>query len=406
MLTAAAQAVRSIALRIDRSGRTHCVLIHRNRFVRSLVLVYLDTAHFSYLADRADPSEVRAFFDAWERAECALAFSIPHLKELAQLGDPVSRERRIGSLERFAHIRFSPEVSVQLMIEEITHQYDARSRGETADPRTIRDRLFLRSGVREIRAILSPLDEVIPAIRTLNERRTELDNAFREMKPLIEELQQIIRGKPWLDELPPEVKRLTREEDIEAARAQVQHPELAPLKAIYNRVERKRGRGLPLPERFYEAAPSLGFLKLLDEPGIARRRFPEDDRELAAGFYRVAIEELGIERHESSLLTTAWSIVTNEMDPYECLGWNLWMAISRGLRSAPKAAETSDPIDWEHTFHLPYVDLAFVDKRILGHIHNQSRRPGFRLTPDAVAHIRRAPDLDAVIRDIQAHPGT
>lgn len=371
------------------------------------MLVYLDTAHFSYLADRADPGMVRAFFDAWERTECALAFSIPHLKELAQLGDPVSRERRMASLERFAEIRFSPEVSVQLMIEEIKEQYDTLTRGHIADahPHTLRNRLFPRSDVREIRAILPVLDEVGPNLRALNEQRAGLDKAFREMKPFIDELQQIIRGKPWLDCLSPEAKRLTRQ-DIDKAGEKVQNPELAPLKALYDQVKRKRGHGLPLPDRFYEAAPSLGFLKLLDEPGIARRRFQEDDRELAAGFYRVAIEELGIERGESPFLTTPWSIVINEMDPYECPGWNLWIAISRGLRSASKTAEPSDPVDWEHAFHLPYVDLAFVDKRIMGHIHNQSRRPGYRLTPNAVSHIRRAPDLNAVIREIQAHTGT
>jgi hypothetical protein len=207
------------------------------------------------------------------------------------------------------------------------------------------------------------------------------------------------------DELSPEVTRLTRE-DIEAARGKVQNPELAPLKAIYARVKRKRGRGESLPEWFYEAAPSLGILKLLDEPGIARRRFPEEDSAIAAGFYRLAIEELGIEGRESSFLTTPWSIVTNEMDPYECPGWNLWIAISRGLRSAPKAAEAGDPVDWEHAFHLPYVDLAFVDKRIMGHLHDQSKRAGFRLTPDAVSHIRCVPDLNGVTREIQAHTGT
>lgn len=368
------------------------------------MLVYLDTAHFSYLSDTADGGRVRTFFDAWERAGCVLAFSMPHLKELAQLGDPASRERRLASLERFAQIRFSPEVSVQLMIEEIKHQYEARSRAQTADPRALRDRLFPRSDVREIRAMLPVADAVVPDIRMLNERHAEAVNAFRKMKPFIDELLQIIRGKPPLDDLSPEVKQLTREV-IEAARAQVQHPELAPLKAIYGRVTRKPGRGVPVPDGFYDRAPSLGYLKLLEEPGIARRRFPEDDRELAAGFYRVAIEELGIERWKSSVVTTPWSIVTNEMDPYECPGWNLWIAISRGLRSAPKAAETSDPVDWEHAFHLPYVDLAFVDKRIMGHIRDQSSRPGFRLTPSAVAHIRRAKDLDTVICQIQAHIG-
>lgn len=365
------------------------------------MLVYLDTAHFSYLADTADPGMVRTFFDAWERAECALAFSVPHLKELAQLGDPVSRERRIASLERFAQIRFSPEVSVQLMIEEIEHQYHARFHGEAIDARALRHRLFPRSDVQEIRAILSAVDEVFPPIRALNEQHAERVNAFRELKPLIDELLQIVGGKPWPGELTPEEKRLTRE-DIEAALEKVQHPELAPLKAIYDRVKRKRARGAFLPDRFYEAAPSLGFLKVLDEPGIAKRRFPKDDLEFVAGFYRTAIQELRIERQESSSLTTPWSIVTNEMDPYECPGWNLWMAISRGLRSASKAAEPSDPVDWEHAFHLPYVDLAFVDKRIMGHIHDQSRRSGSRLTLDAVSHIRRAADLNAVIREIQA----
>src|SRR5687767_1867560 len=128
------------------------------------MLVYLDTSHFSYLADTADLGMVRTFFDAWERAECALAFSIPHLKELAQLGDPASRERRVASLERFPQIRFSPEVSVQLMIEEIKHQYHARSRGEDADARALRDRLFPRSDMQEIRATLAPMEEVVPEI--------------------------------------------------------------------------------------------------------------------------------------------------------------------------------------------------------------------------------------------------
>jgi hypothetical protein len=369
------------------------------------MLVYLDTAHFSYLADTADPGVVRAFFNAWERAECALAFSVAHLKEFAQLSDLDSRERRVATLERFAQLRFSPNVSVQLMIEEIKHQYDARSRGQIADARVLRDRLFPRSDLREIRATLNDLEEIVPKIRTLNEQHAGFVNAFQEVKPFIEELKQITRDKPWLDELSPEVLQLTRE-DLEAARQKVQHGELAALKAIYDRVKRKRGRGAPLPGWFYEAAPSLAYLQLLDEPGIARRRFPEEDLELVAGFYRLAIEEFGIERRESSLLTTQWSIVTNEMDPYECPGWNLWIAISRGWRSASKSAEASDPVDWEHVFHLPYVDLAFMDKRIIGHIRDQSRRPDCRLTPDEVSHIRRAPNLDAVIREIRAHTGT
>jgi pyruvate,water dikinase len=46
-----------------------------------------------------------------------------------------------------------------------------------------------------------------------------------------------------------------------------------------------------------------------------------------------------------------------------------------------------------------------MDKRIMGHIRDQSRRPDFRLSPDAVSHIRYAPDLKAVIRDIQSHWG-
>jgi hypothetical protein len=364
------------------------------------MLVYLDTAHFSYLADTTDPTTVRAFFDAWNRAECELAFSMPHLKELAQLGDPVSRERRMATLERFAHIRFSPEVSVQLMIEEIEHQYHARLRGDAADAGALRHRLFPRSDVQEIREIRPAVDEAVPPIRALNEQHAGFVNASREMKPFIDELLQIIGSKPWPDELTPEEKQLTRE-DIEAARAQVQHPELAPLKAIYDRVKRKRARGAFLPDRFYEAAPSLGYLKVLDEPGIAKRRFPKDDLELVTGFYRTAIQELRIERQESSSLTTPWSIVINEMDPYDCPGWNLWMAISRGLRSASKTAEPSDPVDGEHAFHLPYVDLAFVDKRTMGHIRNQCKRSEFRLTPDAVSHIRRAAGLNALIRAIQ-----
>jgi hypothetical protein len=286
------------------------------------MLVYLDTAHFSYLADTADPTTVRAFFDAWDRAECELAFSIPHLKELAQLGDTVSRERRMANLERFAQIRFSPEVSVQLMIEEIKHDYNARSRSQIADPRALRERLFPRSDVREIRATLSLLEEIVPEIRTLNEKYAEFANDYRKMKPFIEELLQIIRRKPWIDALSPEAKRLTRE-GIEAAREKVQHPELAPLKALYDPVKRKRGHSTSLPDRFYEAAPSLSYLKLFYEPGIARRRFPEDDLEIVAGFYRVVIEELDIERRESALLVTPWSIVINEMNPYECAGWNL-----------------------------------------------------------------------------------
>ncbi|HEX8452286.1 MAG TPA: hypothetical protein VF647_09335 [Longimicrobium sp.] len=367
------------------------------------MLVYLDTAHFSYLADTADPGMVRAFFQAWDRAECALAFSVPHLKELAQLGD--SRERRLASLERFSEIRFSPEVSVKLMLEEIKHHYDARSRGEIAPAHALRNRLFPRSDLREIRATLSDLDEIVPEIRTLNERHAEFVNEYLKMRPFINELKQITHGKPWLEELSPEVLRLTSE-DVEAARPKVQNPELAPLKAIYGRVKRERGRGAPLPNGFYEAVPSLAYLQLLDEPGIARRQIPEEDLEMAAAFYRLAIEELGIQRCESSFLTTPWSIVTDEMDPYACPGWNLWIAILRGLRSAGKNADASDPIDWEHLFHLPYVDLAFVDKRILGHLHDQSRRPGFGLTPDAVSHIHRAPNLEAVIREIQAHSRT
>jgi hypothetical protein len=369
------------------------------------MLVYLDTAHFSYLADTADVDTVRAFFNAWEQAECALAVSIAHLKEIAQLDDPLSRERRVASLERFPQIRFSPAVSVQLMIEEVKHQYHARSCGEDADARGLRDRLFPRSDVREIRENLSHMEEVVPGIRRLNEQYADNTKAYRRIRLFIEELLQITNGKPLLDELPPEVIRLTPE-DIEKAKAEVQHPELAPLKAIYDRVKRKRGRGDVLPERIYQVAPMLGFLKLLQEPGIARRRFPKDDRELVAGFFRSAIEELGIERRESSLLTTPWTIVMNEMDPYECPGWNLWMAISRGLRSAPKNEESSDPVDWEHAFHLPYVDLGFVDKRIMGHIQDQSRRNGFRLSPDAVSHIRYAPGLRAAICEIQKHSGT
>lgn len=364
------------------------------------MLVYLDTAHFSLLADRVDPCMLRSFFSAWERAECVLAFSIAHLKELAQLGDPVSRERRMTTLERFTQVCFSPDVSVQLMIEEIKHDYNARSCGQIADPRALRERLFPRSDVREIRATLSVLEEIVPKIRTLNEKYAEFANDHRKMKPFFEELLQIVHRKPWIDALSPEAKRLTRE-DIEAAREMVQHPELAPLKALYGPVKRKRGRSASLPDRFYEAAPSLSYLKLLDEPGIARRRFPEEDLELVASFYRRALEELDIERRESALLATPWSIVINEMNPYECAGWKLWMAVLRGLRSAPKAAEPSDLVDGEHAFHVPYVDLAFVDKRIMGHIRDQSRRPDFGLSPDSVSHIRYAPDLKAVIRDIQ-----
>jgi hypothetical protein len=365
------------------------------------MLVYLDTAHFSYLADSRDQGAVRAFFDAWERAECALALSIPHLKEIAQLGDPVSRERRLTTLERFAEIRFSQDVSLQLMIEEIKQQYDARSHGHIADARALRDRLFPRSDLREIRATLSELDDVVPKIRMGNEQYAGFVNAFQEMRPFIEELLHIPRGKPPLDELPPEVVRLTQE-DLDAAKSKVKHPGLAALKAIYDRVKRKRERGAYLPDRLFEEAPSLGFLRLLGERGIARRRFPEEDWELAAGFYKLAIQELGIERCESSLLATPWSILTNEVDPYECPGWNLWIAVSRGMRSASKKAEASDPVDWEHLLHLPYADLAFVDKRIMGHLRDQSRRPGFRLAPDAVSHIRNIPEVDAVIREIQA----
>jgi hypothetical protein len=341
----------------------------------------LDTAHLSYLADTSDPGLVRAFFDAWERAECTLAFSLPHLKEIVQLGDPVSRERRLGSLERFPRIRFSPDVSVQLKVEEIRHQHDALGRGQIADARALRDRLFRRSDVREIRATVPILEEIVPAIRTLNEEYAEFDNAFRTVKPFIDELLRITRGKPWLDELPPEALRPTRD-DIEVATSKVQNPELAPLRAIYDRVKRKpRPQGAPLPDWFYEAEPSLAWLRLLDEPGIVERRFPEEDSGPVAGFFRLAIEELGVERSENSLLVTQWSILTREMDPYECPGWNLWIAVLRGLQCAPKGAEPSDPVDWEHVFHLPYVDLAFVDGRIMGHIRDQSKRTRFRLNP-------------------------
>jgi hypothetical protein len=361
------------------------------------MLVYLDTAHLSYLADTTDAETVNRFFEVWDRERCTLAFSSPHLKELAQLNDPHSRERRLALLARFPQIHFTAEVSIELILVEIKAAYSARLQGDRIGADQIRKALFRSSSVAEIRALCDLLIDVVQDLRGLAAGYVEVSEYHRSEREFFDELHKIIRRRPLPEDLPAEALQLAPDV-IQAARESEKYPALGILRALYSDVPRQRRR--QYPQRLLEEHPVFKFLQMLPDTTPGKRGIPEEDEPLVAMFYRLAAEGLEVEPFEGVQVLTPWSIV-KELDPYECPGWNLMLSIWRAKNKGTAKAQLSDPTDAEHAAHFPYVDLAFADKRTHAYLHAESRRSASRLSPAAVAHVVKAADVKAVVAEIQ-----
>jgi len=121
----------------------------------------------------------------------------------------------------------------------------------------------------------------------------------------------------------------------------------------------------------------------------ALRAAPDADLGELSVFFFVA-RQLASQMDQAAETDVArFSALVPDVNPYECPGFRLRLALLRARRSAPKTAVPGDMIDADHLVYAAYVDLAMVDKRTFHFLRQEARRRDVLLPETAVRHIRQ-----------------
>lgn len=348
------------------------------------MLVYLDTAHLDWIEKvlLSSPVDARRFFARWQDAGYELAVSYHHVEECAQLTSDGSINRRLAIFWEFPGLWYAQPGSGVVQAREMETQLLHLS-GETptADYARVRSILFQRVKPEALqRDIFGALAQLRKG-RLIHEGAATLDNL---VKPLADKLRtagitprrlkhtkctpemaaQWVAQAHNLDFLPPKLRLFDAEGVMRAA-----------------------SDGLSMREA------AVRFYKLTDvDPDVIRVAPDSDLGELSVFFWMARQVAKDMEQAGGGEVGR-FSGLVSKINPYECPGFRLRLALLRARALAPKIAEPGDMIDADHLVYAAHVDLAMVDKRTFDFLRQEARR-GHLLVKTAVQHIRKSSSLD------------
>ena len=349
------------------------------------MLVYLDTAHLDWLEKVLLTSTVdaRRFFGRWKDSGYELAVSYHHVEECAQLASDASIKRRLAVFFEFPHLWYAQPGSGVVRAREIeTQLLHLSGDAPTADYARVRSILFQRVKPEAIqRDIFGALAQLRKG-RLIHEGAATLDNLVR---PLTDKLRTsgITPRRLKRTKCTPEMA----EQWVSNAR---RLDFLPPALRIFDAdaVMRAATEGVSMREA------AVRFYRLTDVGADVIRVVPDSDMgELSVFFWmaRQVAKEMEQARGRDA---GHFSALVPKVNPYECPGFRLRLALLRARASAPKITEPSDMVDADHLVYAAHTDLAFVDKRTLNFLRQEARRADVFLPETAIRHIHKSSLLD------------
>jgi len=348
------------------------------------VLVYLDTAHLDWVERvlLSSPVDARRLFERWKDSGYELAVSYHHVEECAQLASDASINRRLAIFWEFPGVWYAQPGSGVVRAREIEAQLLHLSGGTpTADYTRVRAILFRRVKPEALqRDIFGALARLRKG-RVLHEAAAALDN---EVKPFADVLRasgfkpRAMRNSTFTVEM--------AKQWIGCVRNVRPPPSLDFFGGVEDSVMRAATEGVSVrgaAERFYS-------LTGVDAVRIA----PDSDLGELSVFFFLARQVAKEMEQARGMSTGAFSALAPRVNPYECPGFRLRLALLRARRAAPKTAEPGDMIDADHLVYAAHVDLAAVDKRTFNFLRQEARRRSVLLPETAVGHIRKSSSLN------------
>jgi hypothetical protein len=351
------------------------------------VLIYLDSGDIANLERVATHSvlEFDDFLTKWDELGCDLALSLHHAQETAQLADDSSRERRIRLLERFPRVRYELGGSAKIIHLETSIQLVGRAgdRARSYIP-TIREALFADNGIEGFRRAVFESGHLL--------------RMFGEAHGLTAKARQVARGVPR----PRSFRRQTKEmintdtvrQQLEENLAKEGHSQEVKdfmrrtFTAIMSRLQ-----ATPNMRSALEGVYGISGFTCL--PTV-----PDDDLARVSVFLRSG-EDIAIELSQLFGLPVGdLQAQVRQLDPYECPGLAIELALSRAQNASSQAAEISDEPDRAHAVFIPYVDAAFADRRTVGFLEQESHKPRNAAILGAIGGLHRSGRPEAILAAI------
>lgn len=349
------------------------------------MLVYLDTGQLDWIQRAllsSPPPDVRQFFGRWKDTGYELAVSYHHIEECAQLASDASINQRLAILWEFPRVWYAQPGSGVVRAREVEAQLLHLS-GETPTAEYARVRSILFQCVKPEaiqRDIFGALAQLRKG-RLIHEGSATLANLF---KPVSDALRNtgITPRRLRRTKCTPEIAA----QWVSQARTLDFLP--PPLRLFDNEgVMRAAADGASMREA------AVRFYKLADvDAGILRAAPDSDLGELSVFFWlarQVAKEmEQAVGGNDGR-----FSALVPKVNPYECPGVRLRLALLRARASAPRTSEPGDMIDADHLVYAAHTDLAIVDKRTFSFVRQEARRNASLLPEAAVRHLRKVSSL-------------
>ena len=132
------------------------------------------------------------------------------------------------------------------------------------------------------------------------------------------------------------------------------------------------------------------------------KSFLEEDIGFTGKFFETALSFAGITTElKGQRVVTMWEVIT-ELDPYECPGYSLAMAVERARHLSELHSEPGSIVDMQHVMLMPYVDVAFVDRRTFEFLQAGTRREKRPIPKARITNICKQHSLDSLRVEIES----
>jgi hypothetical protein len=343
-------------------------------------LVYLDTSHFSQLAQLRDKDPLRynRFLSVWRAKTAELALSRIHVQELRRHADRSVRASRLGLIRELRPIR------LDLALNGGSGYLGSLGEREALHALVSAGLVTLEGDDLDLRRIGFPT-------RITNPQEIDALAAFEDPQfaEIFERYHAATRWGVRAETRRPGVPhRRTRLKELGAigrAKSGVRslHKEIRKLKTLPATGRIKSGMAL-LGKSFLTIALSpvlLPFAELTART-LERRLRVQGDSSAKSDFIDYLIAQSTVRRWVEHVLRGLGFTKNDARQTAQLIHLRdapgAWLAfeVKQRLQSATPMPQVSDHFDLEHLGYLPYVDLFFADKKIRELTHQVLRSKG------------------------------
>ncbi len=297
-------------------------------------------------------------------------------------------------LDLFPKIRCSYLGSGSAIQLEIRAQLLGVANGVEAQYAELRDELFPVTTQKAIKETTLGIETKFKKSRVLFELSAEMENVW---KTGMAELQRLLDAEGLTEEVRRrQARTMSGPAAAEALRALVSMGEtpreLCPgLERLAQCIEE-------------EGDAQSGFESFLGVKGLEiTSEVPQSDLKDVANFFMLARQEASSLERELGTHSGDIQSLVRKLNPYQCPGFSLRVAVKRARARHPKQAEAGDWIDDDHLVFAPYANIAIVDKRTIDFAQQEVRRDVALVRPGAAKGLRKAgtlEQLDHIVADL------